>query len=1127
MTEILSDAAARESISTRIHESHFVEAGAGSGKTHQLVARIITAVVDEGVPISRIAAITFTVAAAEELRTRVARRLGEIIDTGQIAEPGGKIRRFSHPEQARARAEAAMASLPGAAIETLHAFSGRIIRLYPLETGVPPEIEIASPYTEGEHAEAVAATVEEVLSWILGDSVPGAVLGEIGLREDELGELLAPLAAMDIKRHVLDKLATWMDENWNELGATLQAPLPEPIDLDEAFLRTEILVPLQDILIDCTNHEDSLAVKINSAYSTIVEGITLAEDPADIDAPDLDIDLKIGNIGSKQNWSRPTKEVRDEFKSILKRIDARSARRYERHASAVIKLFAVATMVRARARIVSGRLQYQDLIYLVENLVTAREDSEDIRQMLRERFRLVMVDEFQDTDPAQFRILTALFGADGAAFPGATLFTVGDPKQSIYRFRRADIDSYIAARHSRAPEQLQKLSTNFRSTVPVIDWINTVFERLFAQVDASDSDDVGRRTPLRVPFEALAHSPSAATEDSGVVVIRSSDHGQSSSEAKAAEDRALVTAVHAAVGGRWKHEGESIRLSDIAILVRTHARAREIMEVFAKSGIPYVSEGSTLAFQAPEVEALVSVLRAAADPADQFAVASALRTPLMGCSDELLAKARLEDIRLSPISAPEARLEVPTERVSACLHKLWSYHGLASSVSAGELVDHILGDLAVAEIIASTQAYPASALRRMEFVRLQAHSYSADTGGDLRALVRFFDTQALESSRVSDPIIHADGADAVRIMTVHAAKGREFPVVMLGGMCGTRPSQQSPFGIHPDSGVITAELSAGLATPAFAEFSAYDKAADEAEDIRLLYVAATRAQTALVVPLETRNKKAGGAYGNSLGAPLAELGLPVSTLDEFREGLPDELPQLADMPTYSDALTATQLAEELDSIERIRREAEKANATPALQSVTAIAHSGTSADRSATWPRGGDEDALGVAAERVAADNDGINGISGAAFGTAAHAIMERIGGVDDIAAEAPAQAALAELPEPTVPRLSDVTRAFASSEPFRRAISSEHFRELPVFSTVGNEAVEGVVDLLYRDHGAWAIADYKTDVAATAETIEAYFTQLALYADLLDGALDLAVERIELVFARDGEPRILTRRRG
>ncbi|OIR42646.1 hypothetical protein BJP08_04965 [Corynebacterium sp. NML140438] len=1089
---LLPDFENRERIRTDVDATLFVEAGAGAGKTYSLVQRLLTLILEREVPVTQIAAITFTKKAAAELSERLARELAK--------HAGNPV------------ADRALLELPSAAIETLHSFCQRLLCLYPLEAGIPPEITVQDNFAAERQSDMLRRRVSEAFSSALEGVFPIAELSGGKILDADFREALEHFAGENGSMSSLLQLAQYMDDNWGELEPTIAATLPEAFVFDEdAAMR--IVGELKRTLDECSDPEDAFALTLGEQVTELQLRIA-AGDFTKVGK------FRKGNGGRKANWGGT---VVKEIKSACERVWDSWNENVERQAArpkAVLRAsLALIVLDNTRRRHRTGELQFGDLVYLADQLL---KHHPHVREDVHTRFTHLLVDEFQDTDPAQLRIVRAIATdpATGKLTPGA-LFTVGDPKQSIYRFRHADLDTYLAARDAQDCEVVE-LTTNFRSTSKVLDWSNQVFSRYFPNAMATSKEPDPNLVPREVAFTALDARPGLdnAPELAGFNSRTSVAHYEAIKEdnlsKEEAECRLILSIIKQALAEDWQRRKKVVRDDgtsyetlvglephDIAILVRTHRQAASLMAFLDAHDVPYVPEGAALTYLAPEIEELHVVLHAAADPAESLSVGAALRTSLLGISDLELAQWAAAGNSLN-IYGP--RLHDLTGRIPDALNLILKLHDASREMSVGALVSWACDQLNMVELAAARSAFPLEALRRLEFVKHNARAFTEATHGTLREYTAWTDSLANERHQITDP--ESTTAGGVRILTLHASKGREFPMVILAGMYGGRNNNPQVSRPHPADHVL--EYSEfRLASPRSREILEHEKLADAAERARLFYVAATRTRDHLVVCKRTDNPNsvASRAFNTAIENTIAEGAIPEAIAAE-------------DIPVYDyDFKTsATPLTEpNAEGLPHLHAsEIAWQSARPRRVASTAVAHA-----------RDADVARLGLTRETASLDPALVvageaRAEHGAAVGTALHAMMERatLDGLTTAGGAADYAAALSRdccAPAQFRETLASMAEQLLECETVTHAFSSQHYRELPVFGRLssGGPIIDGVVDLLYRDGDNWVIADYKTDVSADTQTVSEYFDQLQLYAELLDGELDAPITRLELLFPR------------
>ncbi|MGJ0119607.1 UvrD-helicase domain-containing protein [Williamsia sp. MIQD14] len=1071
MTEqTLVDDAARRRITTDTRSTLFVEAGAGSGKTHAMVSRICQLVIEDGVDLDRIAAITFTEKAAAELRERVRVELAK--HTGD-------------------RAERALLAVDTAALGTLHAFAARIISEHPLEAHVPPRISVV---------DALGSQLGFEHRW---QRIRAQLFGDRDVCPPDLvaatSIILAAGASIDQVRNYADAL----DQSWDRLVVDESAPVLAEADISDI----EALVDdLADCLGDCSDLDDGLAVRIS-------EVLAWRDDlRAGIDS-DRWVSIALAapgapNKGKGACWTggaARVKEIKEQLRE-LKALGPEVAGRYIGSAVDVLTHHLSRIVLdEADERRRTGALEFHDLLVLARNVT--RDPA--VQEAVHARYERIMLDEFQDTDPLQLELVNNIVA--GAEREGR-LFTVGDPKQSIYRFRRADIAAYMTAREATPARDIVSLTTNFRSTVPVISWVNRVFGALIAAEP--------RIQPEYQPLDAAPGRPEwDPTDGPGAFVfadtsdVAEGEADLSSSElARTREARDVAQIIYTAITDGWRKEvragegyaHEPIALRDICILIPSRTVLPYLERSLDDAGIEFRSEASSLVYSTQEVHDLLLTARALANTADEAALVGALRTPLFGCGDDDLLRWKAAGGRWNWYGDPPAGLEAsPVADGLRYLREVWFELG---SLTPGRLLSKLAVDRRVFEVSMDSPRHR-DVWRRLRFVVDQAHAWYEEDRGSLREYLDWAATQQEETARVAEAVLPEIGVNAVRIMTIHAAKGLQFPMVVLAGMSGGMRRAAEAL-IVDDDGVMHSYISKGAKSVDYETPSAREKQHAMAERIRLLYVACTRAESQLAV----------SGYGGARDAWSAVLR---PGLDAVADPVAPELREVERLeePVVERSTIGETWDEWLVTTERVQENSSKVS----LLSVTSIVH-GESAAESAV--RGGYAVPSRPDDEVLPSSSGAID--HGKEVGTALHAVLDTVGLVDpdDKSVGEVARAIGQRAGVTDIDSFTAMVRSTLACDVVRRAAASEHWTEMPLYGMApdGETAIEGIADLVYRDGADLVIVDYKTDLGVTAATVDAYFTQLVIYASLLSKATGERVSRVELIFCRRDRAQVMRR---
>jgi ATP-dependent exoDNAse (exonuclease V) beta subunit len=1134
-TPLLVDVEARERIGNDLDTTLFVDAGAGSGKTHALVERVLGHV-RAGHAITDLAAITFTEKAAAELRQRIRARLEGTVTNG---DPAGA-------EQAAA----ALRDLDRAAISTLHSFAQRLLLEHPVEAGLPPNLSIA---------DEIASDIDFEGRW------QRALRTEITTDPALERPLQLALEAGVSERHLRD-LALAFESNWDLVAARMTEPPPDlpRVDCGPILDLADELLAAAATVVDDDKLRNSLVSDLAPWQQRLAQA-DAAEDSEEV-VQLLSSPPKLpGRVGLKHNWTGTSFGSVEDARAACARIGRDAEDSLVNQALAPLvhacllhlaSALAAFTVRGAEERRVAGHLSFHDLLVLARRLLHDPRHGTRVRSELRDRYRFLLIDEFQDTDPLQLDIAEALARPPGEQHvePGR-LFFVGDPKQSIYRFRRADINVYLRT-PGRVGAQQVSLTTNFRSHAAVLAWVNAVFGRLIRAVEV---DGVAAQPA----YQALAPVRTTELDGPPVVLLGADVHTDGPN---AEELRAREASDVAAVVRRIRQEGWTVAeedaedgqpvvrpacFGDIAILIPARTSLAAIEGALDDAGIPHRTEAGALAYATDEARMLLLALRAVDDPSDHLAIVCTLRSPLYGCSDVALYEWIQRGGRWNPFAPrpePPATGADPVGDALADLERRCQERALHTP---SELLDRLVRDRRVLESSLAERG-ARDAWRRIRFVIDHARAWSEAGGVGLRAYLDWAHRQGGQTGRVPEVVLPETDEDAVRIMTIHAAKGLQFKITVVAGLTTEARSGRGTVQVlwHNDAGPPDIRLRKHLATAGFDAQLMLDEQLDEHERLRLLYVACTRARDHLVVSLHRKDKGSATTAAKVLaevaltlgGAPdpPADLQRPAPAFDARR---PQPEAAAGDGPSEGAAGSRAEfsLVAWRDQHARLLADAARVSTT----SATALATMALSDDEEARHAPVRDDPALG-APDVDALPSDATDGEApdggllkepvdldlppwrkgryGTAIGRAVHAVLQAVdlatgAGVDELArAQAAAEGVIGE--EATIATLA---RSALASPTVRAAAGLPHWRELYVGTSVGGTVLEGYVDLLVRREDGLVVVDHKTDYvgddADVAAKVARYRLQAAAYAVALESLLGEQVVECRLVFCRDGDP--------
>ncbi len=1087
-----------------------VTAGAGTGKTTLLVERLVALVVREPDPIAvtDLVALTFTNKAAAELVVRFRERLEALARAGREAtiqrharddsdsesDTGGRAREdverlvaWTRTSAAvvQTRLRAALAGLDRAHLGTIHGFAATLLRLFPIEAGVDPRFREADEAAWREHVDA------EWAAWLsreLGADAPRAGLWRRVLERASLDELFTvardlcaesiPLAALDTPSTAPPQAGDWLAGRLRDVRELLAAH-PERRKIERQLAAAERIL------------------------QAAAEGLWKVE-TADAEAVGDDV------RSAPKGWNEADA---DRAKALVKVAKFLAAVDHETIAWVGEALAPFICECRAAFQR-AGFVPFDGLLARARDLVR---DHRQVREALKGRFRALLIDECQDTDPIQYEILFFLSEEPGRSAPDwrsvrlqrGTLFIVGDPKQSIYGFRGADIEAYQSVVQAVLDQGGIEctLSTNFRSRGAILSAVNAVGERLIAY-----------RPGLQAAYAPIAPAPEAAGGERRPIVrvVRSRGAPFGADTAREAEADGLARWLAESVFGRVEVRGRDGRTrpaapGDTAILLRALTAVHVYLEALRRRGIPYVVEGERRFFAAQEVVDAINVLRALASPHDRVALVGVLRSPLGGMTDrELydLSRAGWLDYRVVETGRP------PASWAPVALYRELS--ALSREIPerpVDEAVAEIFERLPLEAVAASGPHGDQSAANVGKLARI-AETLAAE-GLSFSGLVDRLDRRARDEAEEGESPLVDEAVNAVKVLSVHKAKGLEFPIVVLAGAHAGSNHRNGPAVFrHWSSGTVG--LQVGDTTSLSAVYLGERLAAREAEEARrVLYVGMTRARDLLVISgaATARAPRDGPAalIADALGVAWGERpdeGSAAARAFEWHvveaeaEGEPAGCPagervQWPDREAYLAGWRARR-----ERAARIRR-------APRFLTPTALA-SGDAAvgPKRAASPRvqdGGDRARrLGTLAHRVLQQWD---------FAADAAAWPEALDRVLTVQAESDGVEAAADL--------RTILAPFFASPVYRELATATILgREVPLIMPWEDAIMEGVIDLVYERDGRLYVADYKSDAVerdAAAAGAERYRRQAEVYTRAVRESLGREVATFRCVFLRLG----------
>ncbi len=1091
----LPDRDARRTATTVFDRNLVVEAGAGTGKTSLLVERLLVALGAGLADASSFAAITFTEKAAAEMRERLAAGLEELRALAGGARPDAAKasgRAFAHLTGERGiakadlapRALSALVDLDRAKVVTIHGFCSELLRSHPLEAGVVPGFAV----DDGPLYKALLDEAwEEFLRAELG---PAAARGDLWRRllsEADIGAVrkaALALAGFGVPAELLKGGGTGPDAS----GALRAEALRRIAEIDAVLSRQKGMT--EGAVAKLGEYRRALALFSDGGAPALRDAIGREEDLGEAlrkDPPKANAKLRVVTPEELEGAARSARRLA----RLLATID-------DGLAQALVEAAGPFALDARKRLLAQGAVSFDAILSLARDLLRERPA---VREEARKRCRMLLVDEFQDTDPLQYEIVLYLAGRagererDAYAVPlePGRLFIVGDPKQSIYRFRGADYAAFRRAVDRVVAEGGLELDlvTNFRSVPAVLGPVNDLFLGSW------------RASPKQPEYVAIE---AARPDEPPVPRVEIWTVGGRSSGDRRDREGALV-----AERVRRLVEEEGFAWSDVFVLLRAFTVVHHYVRPLRDAGIPFVVDGGRLFLDRPEVRHLMAVLRALARPSDPVALLAYLRSPAGAVPDDELA------VHAALGGSWKLREEVDPARLPALAGALDRLRRLA--VETADLPT----DAVVRRAIARTGSLVLGAFAHEGAQRVANLGKLAATVAELARDGRLSLNDVLdeiENERASDvegdsPLAD-ENVEAVRVLTVHKAKGLESKVVLVVDLAREDargdPSRDPIRMVDLTGGGRALGVAIGRTIDsARALRDLEEKEHEAAERQRLLYVAATRARERLIVLAGAGSEAAWvealGPWGYSSAGPPAD-GQEIAGGRVLHRVAPARWKVRTEprgaVPEPSEAVEAFRAA--------LLRYGEAAR--PPLVRPSGLRETLDDARETAADARPG----------RSARDRDVAR-----AAGIATHEVLERwdplAGPIPDplvrfaglrAAEETGADAGDVEHD------LREILAAFAASPLAARLASVEVLgREVPVLlRREDGSASSGVLDLLYREpDGAVVVADFKTDLGLPAEEARArYGPQVSVYAEAVRRSLGLdSVPRAELWLLRSG----------
>lgn len=823
---------ARDAAVLETSKNIIVEAGAGTGKTTLLTDRLCYLILGKSIPIDRIIALTFTEKAAAEIKSRLLDKMGEVRralkgESEPSPQTAELIKKLPKDKQTLIKEiEKNFELAERAVISTIHGFCFKILKRFPAEAGTAPDLTAdAQNSAEAVTDKIWSAFLDEELNY----GSPNAALWE---------ELLSECALEDIKDFALSLLKQPLlnyrpDLKNPETAKALRANAKSAEDLLSAYK----------------------SKRKNAFEQTLAQAIKVLNNAAQYHEGSAFENI---NMPPSKNLSRPTawKDNNDfeQAKNIIELAENASPKNTAllKTAKAVLNGF----LPKAREALrKSNLISFDEMILRTRDLV---KNHLHIRQTLKEEYQSILLDEFQDTDPEQGEIFLYLSEArDSQAkdwrdilLEQGKLFIVGDPKQSIYRFRGADIAAYDVFTDTLLKQGALKcfLQSNFRSSEEIVAYANK-----FGRGAIKEEREI---QPRYVPIK---HTKAYNAAPVRLIIAESENDKLSAADARRFQADIIVKWIKENAFKTRLTDGRIMTYKDIAVLYRSAAGLSFLIEALKQASIDYSVEENKNFYQTQEIKDILNILKLAIDPSDRTALTGVLRGPLCLVKDE-------DILKLSEANALDIYTKSGAEYIDYCFDMLKEICRRAQTMPTEEFINYLLSQTRFKQMQFLCGGGEQISANLSKFLDI-ARGFSSRGILTLPQLIHHMEFYFKREEKEGESPLAEESLDSVKLMSVHKSKGLQFPAVIIYDINRDDRKGNKPAPLYL-SDWLTASAAPRLGKIkdlSYCFMQQKNEKHAKAEERRILYVALTRAEERLLI-LGTRNAQ------NTLAAPLLEAG---------------------------------------------------------------------------------------------------------------------------------------------------------------------------------------------------------------------------------------------------------------
>ncbi|HRU51259.1 MAG TPA: UvrD-helicase domain-containing protein [Planctomycetota bacterium] len=874
--QIQEDNLSRQKIEGKVDEStldqtYLVEAGAGTGKTTLMVQRILQLVLQNKAHLTEIVAITFTDKAAQELKMRLKDKLQTMVQ--------------QDPQQY----QNALWDLERAPISTIHSFCTTLLKAKPIEANIDPDFEVATEYAQKQ---------------FFNNNWEEWIAHKVYAKDPFLRKILRIGIDIEKLKDISNLLLVHQESLQNAPFHTMPSYNPEIY----RQRHHKWAIKFQSLQEDCKNKEDEGYKKIQSIlqHDEILQTLPVQ----DIEKYILANIVQNATKGNQKNWyksqslrSFKTEYMPEYYQEIL--TDLKNNLRDQ--------LF---QWLQGFLKYHQYNKQYQNMFNFDDLLIYTRDllkSNKLIRGEFQQQYKYILVDEFQDTDPLQTEILFFLAEefpkADSwkeVSIKNGKLFIVGDPKQSIYRFRKADIEIYETVKQHLGSNHYLTITKNFRSQSNIIDWINHIFQKLIVPPDNEykyqpeyiplfahkqstmsnvhlltynlpEQENNAEYLKEGCEFSCLEQEVSDSGEQEDGIEREEGNSQKVAEKSKSWDEKKqdreedlntkqviqqeaniIAQTIQNIFQEQWKIASteQSIQYKDIAILLYRFSYIDIFEQTLAQYNIPYQVIGSKSYYSCLEIKSLSNLLQALEQPFNPIPVIATLRSPIFTVSDQDIFHYKFINHTLDY----RVKIEDDGSYIAKIFQILYELHKKVHTYTLAQLLDEIYTKTGLPFTF---QNMPRGQQRLLNLKKIQEKAYqnSHKQNENIHTFIEWLETMTLEQENEEETMLTFDDQQKISILSIHKSKGLEYPCIFLGDLVADPVSTSSlkPQLYYDANKRELAFQCSGTPfdIPKLDSIKELEKEKARTETIRLLYVATTRAKDHLFIPTIAENKTKG------------------------------------------------------------------------------------------------------------------------------------------------------------------------------------------------------------------------------------------------------------------------------